>query len=112
MADPQPLPVGGTAVRDQLEAALRAELSHLLSGTVDQIDGPIRDASNRLLVAARRGRKDLVDEARDQLLLAIEQRKLAARAGMESTFNVILSRGLGLLFDGVVAGLSGLKVKP
>ena len=97
--------------RDHIEATLKAELSRLLDGTIDQIDGPIREASNRLVVAARRQRTDLLEECRDQLVLAIEERKLAARQGFELTLNMILERGLGLLFNGLVAGLTGLKGK-
>lgn len=103
-------PTNLSAARNSVEDALRAELARLLEGTVDQIDGPIRDAANRIVVAARRGRRDLADEARDQLALAIEERKLAARVGFESTLGIIMQRGIGLLFDGVVAGLTGLKV--
>lgn len=106
-----PEPTGLSGSRDAVEAALRAELSRVLNGTVDAIDGPIRDAANRLVVAARRGRRDLADEARDQLALELETRRLAARAGMESTLNVILQRGIGLLFDGLTAGLAGI-VRP
>ena len=106
-----PEPTGLDAARDQIEAALKAELARLLDGTVDQVDGPIREAANRLVVAARRGRRDLADECRDQLALALEERKLAARSGFESTLNVILQRGIGLLFDGLVAGLAGLGAK-
>lgn len=103
-----PEPTNLSGARDKIEAALRAELSRLLADTVDTVDGPIREASNRLVVAARRGRRDLADEARDQLALAIEERKLEARAGMSLTLDTILTRGVGLLFDGLVAGLTGL----
>lgn len=106
-----PEPTGIDAARDSIEAALKAELSRLLDGTVDEIDGPIREAANRLAVAARRGRRDLADEARDQLALALEERKLAARSGLESTLSVVMGRGIGLLFDGLVAGLAALGAK-
>ncbi len=106
-----PEPTGLDAARNQVEAALKAELSRLLDGTVDQIDGPIRDAANRLVVAARRGRRDLADECRDQLELELAAAKLRARSGFESTLNMILQRGIGLLFDGLVAGLAGLGAK-
>jgi hypothetical protein len=96
------------AARDGIEAALKAELARLLDGTVDAVDGPIRQAANRLLFAAQRGRRDLADEARDQLALALEERRLAARAGLEATLAVVLGRGVGLLFDGLAAGLAGL----
>ena len=100
-----------SATRDGIEAALKAELARLLDGTVDAVDGPIRQAANRLLFAAQRGRRDLADEARDQLALALEERQLAARAGLESTLSVILQRGIGLLFDGLTAGLAGLGAR-
>jgi hypothetical protein len=100
-----------SASRDAIEAALRAELSRLLDGTVDQVDGPIREAANRLVVAARRGDRALAEECRDQLALEIEMAKLNARAGLESTLSVVLGRGIGLLFDGLVAGLAGLGAR-
>ena len=100
-----------SASRDAVEAALKAELSRLLDGTVDQVDGPIRDTANRLVVAARRGRRDLADEARDQLAVELLMRKMAARGGLESTLNIVLGRGLGLLFDGLVAGLAGIGAR-
>ena len=104
-------PTGMHASRDAVEAALRAELARLLDGTVDQVDGPIRDAANRLVVAARRGRRDLADEARDQLQLELDAAKLRARSGFESALGVILQRGIGLLFDGLVAGLAGIGAR-
>jgi hypothetical protein len=104
-------PTDMSAARDAVEAALKVELARLLDGTVDQIDGPIRDASNRLVVAARRGRRDLADEARDQLALELEAAKLRARVGFESTLGLVLQRGIGLLFDGLVAGLAGIGAK-
>jgi hypothetical protein len=106
-----PEPTGLQAARDQIEQALKAELSRVLDGTVDQLDGPIRDASNRLVVAARRGRRDLADECRDQLALEIDAAKMSARSGFENTLNVILQRGIGLLFDGLVAGLAGIGAR-
>jgi hypothetical protein len=99
---------GLSGSRDAVEAALKAELARLLDGTIDSVDGPIREAANRLVVAARRGRRDLADEARDQLALALEERRLAARVGFESTLNVVLQRGIGLLFDGLTAGLASV----
>lgn len=110
MAEAQPLP-DLSGARDQIEAALRAELARLLDGTVDQIDGPIREASNRLVIAARRGDRALADECRDQLELELLAAKLSARAGLGSTLAVVLQRGLGLLFDGLVAGLTGVRVR-
>jgi len=104
-------PTDLSGARDQVEAALRAELARLLDGTVDAVDGPIRDAANRLVIAARRGRRDLADEARDQLALALEERRLKAREGLQSTLSVVLGRGVGLLFDGLAAGLAGLGAR-
>jgi len=97
------------AVRDELVKALEAELSRYIDGTVDQLNGPIQQMANHMLVAARRGRMDLVDECRDQLIVAMEERKLAAREGMASVLDLVLTRGINLLFSGLVAGLAGLK---
>ncbi len=103
--------VNVTPVRDELERAIRAQLDDLLVASTAQLDGPIRQAAGRLAVAARRGRRDLVDECRDQLELAIVERKIHARAGMERVLDFVLERGLGMLFDGATAGLLGLVRK-
>lgn len=108
----QPNPTNVSDARAQVEAALRAQLARLLDGTVDHLDGPIRDAANRLIFAAQRGRRDLVEEAEDQIRLGIEQRKLAARAGLEGVMDAVLGRGIGMLYDGLAAGLKGAERKP
>lgn len=105
-------PTGLNESRDQIEAALRATLSELLAGTADRVDGPIREAANRLVVAAHRGDRALADEARDQLQVEIQMAQLDARAGLESTLSFVLTRGVGLLFDGLTAGLAGIARRP
>lgn len=109
MADAKPS--GLTGARDMIENTLRAELSRLLDGTVDTIDGPIRDAANRLVVAARRGDRALADECRDQLAIEIEAAQLKARSGAGAVLGAVLERGVGLLFDGLVAGLTGARLR-
>lgn len=95
-----------------LESALRKQLDELLGSTAAQLDGPVRRAAEHLSLAAQRGRKDLVDEARDTLQVALQERKLTAKAGMQELLNGFLSRGIGLLVDGAIAGLGGLRIVP
>jgi hypothetical protein len=101
MADP----TGMAQARDVVERAITVELSRTLVETADQLQGPVREAANRLVVAARRGRRDLADECRDQLALAVTERQLSVRSGMSEAFTAFFERGIGLLFDGLVGGL-------
>lgn len=95
-----------------LERALRAQLEQFLGSTAAQLDGPVRRAAEHLSLAAQRGRKDLVDEARDTLLVAMQERKLEAKAGSSGLLQSFITQGIGLLVDGAVAGLNGLKIIP
>lgn len=110
MGDARPLPADYTGARDQVERAIQVELSRVLETTVDQLSGPIQAAANRLVYAARAGRRDLVEECRDQLDGALRERAVTVRPSMSLEVDVFIDRGLGLLFDGLVAGLTGLAV--
>jgi len=96
-------------LRDGFEASIRGQLEQLLEGGAAAIDGPIRDASNRLAVAARRGRKDLAAEAADQIALAIREQGLRARAAAPmGALDAFLTGGVNMLLDGALAGLGSI----
>jgi len=98
--------------RDTVEAALKTELQRILGDTAEQLDGPVRHISNRLVVAARHQRADIVAECRDQLAIELEQRKLRTASALGKGLEFVATTGLNLLFNGLVAGIAGMKVKP
>lgn len=98
-------------MRDGVEKALRQELNTLVGGAIEDIDGPIRDAANRLVVAIRRGPagEALVGEIRDELTLRMVEKQIAAKAAYSGAFDIALGVGLNMLFNGAVAGLAAVK---
>lgn len=100
------------AVAAGLEGGLKGLVSRLIEGTIDDLDGPIRETSMRLAVAAKRGRQDLVDASKDQLSLLMMENEHRLRAEAGGFMDFALTAGIQLLFDGAVAGLAGLKVAP
>jgi len=99
-----------SALKSGMEAALRDELGKLLGDTGDALDGPIRRSTDLLVAALQRGDAALAEEARDQLALAVMERKLAARHGAQHLLDMFLSRGIDLLFRGAAIGLGGLRL--
>lgn len=100
------------AVAAGLEGGLKTLLGQLIEGTISDLDGPIRETSMRLAVAAKRKRQDLVDASKDQLALLLMENEHRLRAEAGGFLDFALTAGLQLLFDGAVAGLSGLRVAP
>ncbi len=101
-------------MRDGLDKALRQELNTLVGGAIEDIDGPIRDAANRLVVAIRRGPagEALVSEIRDELVLHMAAKEIKAKAAYANVFDIVLGTGLNLLFNGAVAGLQAAQPRP
>jgi hypothetical protein len=97
-------------VRNSMETSLKKGLAEIVEGGIADLDGPIREAANRLTVAARRKRQDLVDEARDTLALAMMEQEIRAKAGFEGILDFALGAGINLLVDGAIAGLGALSV--
>jgi len=101
-------------LRNDLERALRQELNTLVGGAIEDLDGPIRDAANRLVIAVRRGPagEALVAEIKDELALRMAEKQIMAKAAYGSVFDVVLGVGMNMLFNGAVAGLAAAKPKP
>ena len=99
------------SLRDQIETAVRDQLAGLTNGTIEELQGPVREAANRLVVAIRRGPagQKLVDEIRDELALRLLEKEIEARDAYSKVFDIILGTGLNLLFSGAIAGLSSIK---
>lgn len=98
-------------LRNEVEAALRQELSGLIDGSIDDLNGPVRDAANRLVVAVRRGPagEKLVAEIRDELALRLLEKQIKAKQSLNGVFDVVLGVGMNLLFKGALGGLAAVK---
>ncbi len=92
-----------------LEGGLKELLSELIDGSIKDLDGPIREIAARLTLAAKRKRKDLVDECRDQLALIIIEKELRLKAGAGELWEMVLGVGLNALVNGAIGGLGALK---
>jgi len=99
-------------LRNEIEGALRDQLGGLIEGSIDDLEGPIRDAANRMVVAIRRGptAQPLVDEIRDELALRMLEKEIHAKKAVGNVMDVVLGVGLNLLFKGAIGGLSAVKV--
>lgn len=100
-------------VRDGLEASLKGELAGMIDGSIADLNGPIRKASDLLTVAIRRGPAgaELVEEIKDTLALAMLDQKVKAKAKVSGVMDVVIGTGLNMLFQGAVLGLQDLKPK-
>ncbi len=98
-------------MRGGLETALKSEISKLVGGSIEDLEGPVRDAANRLVVAIRRGPTgaELVAEIQDELMLRMAEKKIAAKVAYSGVFDIVLGTGMNLLFSGAIAGLAAVK---
>ncbi len=98
-------------LRNEIEAALKQELAGLVDGSIDDLDGPVREAANRLVVAVRRGPtgQALVEEIRDELALRMLEKQIKAKQAVGNVMDVVLGVGLNLLFKGAIGGLAAVK---
>lgn len=101
-----------TKLRDGFETELFNGIGSLVDGGIEALDGPIREAANRLTVATRRKRMDLVEEARDTLTLAMLEQKIRAKEGMSGVLDIFLNGGINLLVNGAIAALGAITFAP
>lgn len=94
---------------DAMEQGVKDILNSMIDGTIEDLDGPIREISARLTMAARRGRMDLVEMCRDQLELIVLEKRL--RIEMEGTgvLDTILSVGVNALITGAIGALASRR---
>ena len=98
------------ALADALGSGVKELLGELIDGSLKDLDGPVREIAPRLALAAKRKRKDLVDECRDQLALIILEKELRLKAGVGEFWEKLLGIGLNALVNGAMGGLGALKV--
>lgn len=97
------------SLSNHLEAGVKTILNDLIDGSIKDLDGPIRETAQRLTIAARRRRQDLIDEAQDQLGLIVLEKELRLKAAGSGLFESALSIGLNALVNGAIGGLGALK---
>ena len=99
MANPQLL-------ADGMEQGLKDILSEVIDGTISDLDGPVREISARLTMAARRGRMDLVQASKDQLLLIILEKELRLKSSSSGFLDTIINVGVNALISGAIGALA------
>ena len=101
-----PIKTNWRTVLDGLEDQTRTALQEILGDTADTLDGEVRRISRMILMAARYDRPDLVAEAKDSLLLILQEKDIKAR----KQFDAILDTVIGIAFNGLFTGLAtGLR---
>ena len=96
-------------VRDSLKGSLTTQLAALIDGTAADLDGPVREAANRLTLAIQTGDKELVDETRDQLALYLVQNQMRLKGTLSDSLGLVLGVGINFLVDGALAGLGAVR---
>ena len=90
---------------DELESGLKGLLNELIDGSIEDLDGPIRLIAERMAMAARRQRMDLVEMCKDQLALIVLEKELRLRSEADGWFETILGIGINALISGAIGGL-------
>lgn len=95
-------------LRTDLESTLKTQLAGVLTGSIDDLNGPIRDAANRLTVAVRRGEPGLIAEIKDQLGIEMVRKGITVKGAGNGVLDAVLTVGLGMLFQGATAGMQSV----
>ncbi len=96
-------------LQDAMEFGLKELLGQLIDGSIEDLDGPIRDIALRLSLAARRNRPDLVEMCKDQLELILLEKRLRLESSTEGMLGTLLGLGVNLLVNGAMGGLGSLR---
>jgi hypothetical protein len=92
-----------------MESGIKEILGQLIDGTIEELDGPIRDISARLTMAARRKRMDLVEASKDQLALIVLEKRLRVEQMGSDLVGRLLGMGVDALIGGAIGGLGSLR---
>jgi hypothetical protein len=95
---------------DAMEQGVRDILNQLIDGTIEELDGPIRECSLRLTMASRKNRPDLVEACRDQLELIVLEKRLRLEGQGDGVFGTILNVGLNALVNGAIGALASKRL--
>ena len=94
---------------DAMEAGVKSLVGNLIDGTIEDLDGPIREIALRLALAARRGRQDLVVACKDQLAIIVLEKRLRVEQEASGLWESMLDIGVDLLVKGAIGGLGSLR---
>lgn len=98
-----------TNLRDSFDVMLKNALMDTVDATAEDLDGPVRKAANRLAVAVRNKRTDLLDEIRDDLALRLHQQQVRVKANATQPLDALLTTGINMLFNGAIAALGAVR---
>lgn len=101
--------VNGQALLDGMEKGVKEIMGSLIDGSIEDLDGPIREISARLAMSARRNRPDLVEACRDQLQLLALEKQLRIQTEGTGLLDMMLNMGVNALINGAIGGLGSLK---
>lgn len=104
-----PISTNWNHLNTELERGLKEMLNELIDGSIADLDGPVRETAQRMTVAAKRNRPDLVEASRDQLSLLVLEKELRLKVEGFGLFERMLNLGVNALINGAIAGLGGLK---
>ena len=96
-------------LQDAMLAGVEQILGQLIDGSLEDLEGPIREIANRLAMAARRRRFDLVAACKDQLMLIVLENRLSLHDAGEGLFKELLGMGVDLLVGAAIGGLGSLR---
>jgi hypothetical protein len=95
---------------DAMEQGVKDILNQLIDGTIEDLDGPIREISLRLTMAARKKRTDLVEMCRDQLELIVLEKRLRLEGQNDGVLGTILNVGINALVNGAIGALASRRL--
>jgi hypothetical protein len=95
---------------DAMEGGVKELLNTLIDGTIEDLDGPIREISLRLTMAARKKRTDLVEMCRDQLELIVLEKRLRLEGQGDGVLGTILNVGINALVNGAIGALASKRL--
>lgn len=95
---------------DAMEQGVKDLLNQLIDGTIEELDGPIREISLRLTMAARKNRRDLVEACRDQLELIVLEKRLRLEFQGNGVVGTVLNMGLNALINGAIGALASKRL--
>jgi hypothetical protein len=96
-------------LQDAMEEGLKSIVGNLIDGSIEDLDGPIRLIAQRLTMAARRKRMDLVEASKDQLALIVLEKRLRVEQMGSDLVGQLLGMGVDALIGGAIGGLGSLR---
>jgi len=95
---------------DAMEQGVKDMLNQLIDGSIEDLDGPIREISLRLTMAARKNRMDLVAMCRDQLELIVLEKRLRLEGQGDGVLGTVLNVGINALVNGAIGALASKRL--